>query len=146
MIGKDNKMPWHLPADLKHFKSVTIGKPIIMGRKTFEAIGKPLPGRRNIVITRQELTLPGCDVFHSLQEALAAVVLEPEAMIIGGANVYAQALPLAGRMYLTFIDVDVDGDAFFPVWDENAWREISNEAHAPDGKNPLAYRFAVLES
>lgn len=146
VIGKNNTMPWHLPADLKHFKSVTMGKPIIMGRKTFESIGKPLPGRRNIVVTHQEKEFPGCDVFHSLEEALKSVASEPEVMIIGGANVYAQVLPKVQRMYLTFIDLDVDGDAFFPAWDESQWREVSSEQHAPDDKNPYPYRFVVLEA
>jgi len=145
VIGKNNKMPWHLPADLKHFKSVTLGKPIIMGRKTFESIGKALPGRRNMVITRQEREFPDCEVFHSLEAALDAVAMEPEVMIIGGANVYAQVLPKVQRMYLTFIDIDVDGDAFFPAWDKSIWQEVSSEAHDPDDKNPYAYRFVVLD-
>jgi len=145
VIGKDNQMPWHLSADLKHFKSVTLGKPVIMGRKTYESIGKPLSGRRNIVMTRQDLTLPGCDVFHSLESALEAVASEPEVMIIGGANLYAQAIPVADRMILTFVDLDVGGDTFFPKWSDIEWREVSNEPHPSDDRNPYTYRFVTLE-
>jgi len=145
VIGKDNKMPWHLPADLAHFKKITMGKPIIMGRKTYESIGRALPGRRNIVITRQNITLAGCDVFHSLDDALGAVADESEVMIIGGGYLYQRALALAERLYLTLIDLNVDGDTFFPAWNENEWKEIANEQHSSNEKNPYAYRFVTLE-
>ena len=106
VIGKNNQLPWHLPADLKHFKNLTMGKPIIMGRKTFDSIGKPLPGRRNIIISHQpNLFIDGCEVFHSIDDALSALKNETEVMIIGGANLYAQTIERASRLYLTEIDV-----------------------------------------
>ncbi|MCB1827108.1 MAG: type 3 dihydrofolate reductase [Coxiellaceae bacterium] len=145
VIGKDQQMPWHLPADLAHFKKVTMNKPIIMGRKTFESIGRPLPGRRNIVITRQSIEIPGCDVCHSLEEALEAVAGEDEAMIIGGGNLYRQALSMAKRLYLTFIDLEVDGDTTFPEWNPSEWKEVSKTVHQPDQKNLYSYQFVTLE-
>ncbi len=145
VIGKDNKMPWHLPGDLKHFKTITMGKPMIMGRKTFESIGKALPGRRNMVITRQDLQFEHCEVYSSLELALEAVADEPEVMIVGGANVYEQVLPLTDRMYLTFVDLEVEGDTVFPAWDERQWREVASESHKADEKNPHDYRFVTLE-
>ena len=145
VIAKEKRMPWYMPADLKHFKAITMGKPVIMGRKTFEGIGKPLPGRRNLVITRQERHFEGVELFYSLEAALKAVEFEPEVMIMGGATVYQQALTIADRKYLTFIDMDVDGDTFFPAWDDSGWSEVSNEAHAPDENNPFTYRFIVLD-
>jgi dihydrofolate reductase len=146
VIGKDNQMPWHLPADLQHFKKVTMGKPIVMGRKTYDSIGRPLPGRCNIVITRQEnLSIAGCDVFNSIPEALAELSDENEVMIIGGGNLYEQALPLVDYLYLTFIDLEVEGDAFFPVWVEADWKEISLEKHMPDDKNLSSYCFVEFE-
>lgn len=117
VIGKDNKIPWHLPEDMKFFRAVTMGKPVIMGRKTFESIGKALPGRRNIVLSRSMTSLPNhpdVEVYQFLDEALASCVGEPEAMVIGGAEVYRQAVEVADRLYLTFIDMEVDGDTFFP--------------------------------
>lgn len=145
VIGKSQQMPWHLPADLAHFKKMTMGKPILMGRKTFESIGKPLPGRRNLVITRQDITIAGCEIFHSLEEALNAVANVEEVMVIGGGDLFQQALPRTDRLYFTFIDLDVEGDTFFPEWSEKEWKIISNEAHKPDAKNPYAYRFVILE-
>ena len=145
VIGKDKKMPWHLPADLAHFKKVTLGKPIIMGRKTFESIGKPLPGRRNLVVTRQAIQFDDCEMFSSLEAALHTVADEIEIMIIGGGNLYRQALPRADRLYLTFIDLAVGGDTFFPDWDEQEWQEVSNEKYDSNEKNPYAYRFVVLD-
>ncbi len=115
VIGKDNQMPWHLPADLKHFKKVTLGKPVIMGRKTYQSIGKALPGRRNIVISRQSGALStDADWVQSIELALALVQHEAEVMIIGGAEIYRQVLPLADTLYITDIDLTVEGDAFFP--------------------------------
>ena len=148
VIGKDNKMPWHLPADLQHFKQVTMRHPIIMGRKTFESIGRPLPGRRNIVISRnQNLSLDGAEVFHSIQEALDSCHEDgaEEIMIIGGSNLYSQTLDLADRLYLTFIDLDVAGDAHFPDWQHLSWQEIARETHSPDEKNAYNYEFVTLE-
>lgn len=146
VIGKDNQMPWHMPADLKHFKAITLNKPVIMGRNTFESLGKPLPGRRNIVLTRRAHTdMPGCEIAHSIHEALAVAGDVDEIMIIGGAQLYAAALPLATHMYLTFIDTHVAGDTYFPAWDPLFWDEISRETHEPDDKNPYAYTFVTFE-
>ena len=139
-------MPWHLPADLQHFKSVTMKHPIIMGRKTFESIGRPLPGRRNIVISRNsELTLAGADVFNSIDAALAACSDVPKIMIIGGANLYQQMLSQADYLHLTFIELNVEGDAFFPDWEDYNWQEMSREAHQPDDKNAHSYQFVSLK-
>ena len=147
VIGKDNQLPWRLPADLKHFKAVTLGKPVIMGRKTFESIGKPLPGRDNIVVSRdpQYQADGGIVVAHSLDEALAHTHAAAEVMLIGGAQLYAQALPRAQRLYLTLIHADIDGDAHFPDYDPAAWRETAREDHAPDENNPYPYSFVILE-
>lgn len=143
VIGKNNQLPWYLPADLKHFKNVTMGKPIIMGRKTFDSIGKPLPGRRNIIISHQQnLFIDGCDVFHSIDDAFNAVKTEKEVMIIGGANLYAQILDRAHCIYLTIIDAEFDGDAFFPELNQE-WKLISDEKFSHDEKNKYDYRFEV---
>ena len=115
VIGSENQMPWHLPADLKHFKAVTMGKPVVMGRKTYESIGKPLPGRRNVVVSRQQdLKIPGCDVVMSFDAILDLLHKQPEVMVIGGGSIYEQAMLRASRMYLTFIDTNVKGVTFFP--------------------------------
>lgn len=144
-IGKDGGMPWHLPADLKYFKQVTMGKPIIMGRRTFESIGKPLPGRRNLVITRAEdFAAEGVEVYGSPQAALDAVSDVEEAMIIGGGKIYAELLPQADRLYITFIHADFEGDTFFPEIG-NEWREVSREDFPADEKNPVAQSYVVLE-
>jgi len=147
VIGADNQMPWHLPADLKHFKQLTLGKPVIMGRKTHETVGKALPGRRNIVVSRQaDLVLPdGCELVASLDEALELVADAPEIMVIGGAQIYKLAMPKAQRMYLTFIDLNVEGDMFFPAWNESLWFEGKRERHSADDKNPHHYEFVTLE-
>ena len=146
VIGKDNQLPWRLPADLKHFKAVTLGKPVIMGRKTFESIGKPLPGRDNIVVTRDpQFRADGIAVAHSLDDALAQGRTAPEIMLIGGAQLYTQALPRAQRLYLTLIHTDIDGDAHFPKYDPAAWRETAREDHAADDSNPHSYSFVILE-
>ena len=147
IIGQDNQLPWRLPADLRHFKAVTMGKPIIMGRKTYESIGRPLPGRTNIVLTRApDYTAEGCLVVHSVEEALAAAGDAEEVMIIGGAELYRQLLPRADRIYLTRVEEDVAGDTYFPQLDADRWHERSREAHAPDADNPHAYSFILLES
>ncbi len=146
VIGKDGKLPWRLPADLQFFKRTTMGKPIIMGRVTWDSLGRPLPGRRNIVVSRSEPDLPeGAEWQPSLPAALDAVSDEDEAMIIGGASIYEQALPLADRLYLTLVDAAVDGDAWFPEFDARQWREISRETHEPDEKNRYSCAFVVLE-
>jgi dihydrofolate reductase len=144
VIGLKNKMPWHLSADLKHFKALTMGKPIIMGRKTFESLGRALPGRENIVISNNErYDAPGATVYTSLLEALETVEA-PELMVIGGGQLFAQAMPLATVMYLTMIDLDVEGDAFFPYWDDKYWEVVMQEVHPADENNPLGYTFLTL--
>jgi len=147
VIGLNNQMPWHLPADLKHFKAVTLGKPVIMGRKTFESIGRPLPGRRNIVISRQAApdNVP-VEWVSSIEAALELVAAVPEVMIIGGADIYRQCLPLASRLYLTEIGLETTGDAFFPDYLAEAnWQEQENAFFPVTAENPLAYRFLTLE-
>lgn len=149
VIGQGNKMPWHLPADLKHFKRLTLGKPIVMGRKTFESIGsKPLPGRVNIVISsRHDFQPTGVVVAPDLRKALeiAEGHAVDEIMVIGGASVYEQALPLADRLYLTFIQLNVPGDAQFPDLRQFKWNEVSSESHTPDAENPYNYSFVTFE-
>ncbi len=149
VIGQQNALPWRLPEDLKHFKALTLGKPVIMGRKTFDSIGKPLPGRTNIVITRQSgLAIPGCVVVPSLPAALTAAGDAAggasEAMVIGGAEIYAQALPQAQRIYLTRVHADVTGDAFFPVLDKQ-WQEVQSEEYVADERHAHAFSFVTLE-
>ena len=142
VIGKDNQMPWHLPADLKHFKAVTLGKPIIMGRKTYESIGRPLPGRQNIVISRNpDYQLEGCDTATSFKAALELVSGQPEVMVIGGGQLYRETLSLANQLFLTFIDLDVEGDTQFPAFDDLPLTEIKRETHQSDEKNPYNYTF-----
>lgn len=146
VLGKDNKMPWHLPAELQYFKKITLGKPVIMGRKTFESIGRPLPGRENIVITRQVDFVPaGVTIKHDLQSAMTYVKDIDEVMIIGGANIYQQAINFADKMYLTVIDFECEGDVFFPTWDESHWKIISQETHRMDAKNQYDFVTVVLE-
>lgn len=150
VIGKDNALPWHLPEDLKYFKRVTMGRPIVMGRLTFESIGRPLPGRANIVITRQtDWQADGVQVAHSLEQAvvLAEKSERPDewVMIIGGANLYEQALPSCNRLYLTQVHAEVDGDAFFPSLVDSEWKETDRESHQSDEKNPYDYSFLTLD-
>lgn len=141
-IGKDNQLPWHLPADLLHFKKITTGFPIIMGRKTFDSIGKPLPNRRNIVISRQEeLEINGVEVCHSLNNAISLCKDESEVFIIGGAQIFEQSLNLADSLYLTVIQNNFDADTFFPELDKNQWKETSNDPREPDEKNIYSYNF-----
>ena len=146
VIGRDNAMPWHLPADLAHFKLHTWGKPIVMGRKTYEAIGKPLPGRRNIVVTRDPgWRAAGVTVAHSLDEALAACGDAPEVMVIGGAQLYAAALPRASRVHLTEIHAAIEGDTYFPALPPAEWREVARLEHPADARNAHAMSFITLE-
>lgn len=147
VIGRGNQMPWHLPADLRHFKNVTLGKPVIMGRKTFESIGRPLPGRRNLVISRNhEWQADGVESVSSLDAALALVSHEAEVMVIGGGQLYREALPLAQRLYLTHIALTVnDADTWFPDYSSYQWQKIDEELHCADEKNPYDYRFETLE-
>jgi len=145
VIGCDNKMPWHLSEDLKYFKRVTLGKPVVMGRKTFESIGRPLPGRPNIVITRDpSWNAEGVQVVHSIAQALTLaeqLADGGEVMVIGGAEIFNAAAPLAGRLYYTEVKRDYEGDAFFPKPDPTQWREVLREEHDGDP----AYAFLVLE-
>lgn len=146
LIGRDNALPWRLPADLQHFKRVTLGKPIVMGRLTWESLGRPLPGRHNIVLTRDPAyRAEGASVVHSIDAALAAAGAVDDVMVIGGAALYRKLLPRAARLYLTRIDAAFDGDAWFPEVDPAEWCEVAREAHAPDERNPYPYAFVTLE-
>lgn len=146
VIGKDNALPWKLPADMKRFREITTGHPIVMGRATFESIGRALPNRLNIVMTRDKnYTAEGCRIVHSLQEALQAGAGNDEVMVIGGTSIFVQFLPLAERIYLTVIDHDFEGDAYFPEFDETQWRETERRAYEPDEKNLYRYTFLTLE-
>ena len=145
-IGIDNRMPWHLPADFQHFRRVTLGKPVVMGRKTFESIGRPLPGRHNIVVSRDpELHFDGATVVASIEAALAAAGEVDEVMVIGGESFYAQMLPRADYLYLTFVEGDFEADAWFPEWDPAEWQEIEQSAHPADERNSQAMRFVTLQ-
>lgn len=145
-IGKNNQLPWHLPADLKHFKKITTGFPIIMGRKTFDSIGKALPNRRNIVITRQKnLQIKDVELSDSLENAISLCKNEQEIFIIGGAQIFEQSLDLANSLYLTVIKNNFDADTFFPAIDKKQWKEISNESHEPDEMNKYPYEFKKIE-
>ena len=146
LIGKDNKLPWHLPADLAYFKKITTGKSIVMGRKTYDSIGRPLPNRRNIIISRNLKTLiTGCEVITSIDEVLSITKDEDEVMIIGGASLCEQLLPQVSRLYITKIEGKFDGDVYFPEYNEADWRQVSCESHLPDDSNQYAHHFLVLE-
>ncbi|MFW6145362.1 MAG: dihydrofolate reductase [bacterium] len=145
-IGKDNKLLWHLPDDLKHFKNTTKGHHIIMGRKTFESNGLPLPKRTNIIITKnKDFTADGCLIVHSIDEALEIAKNDNEPFIIGGETIYRQAMPLAERIYLTRVHTEIEGDTFFPEIDENEWEEKSREYHEKDEKHPYPFSIITLE-
>lgn len=153
VIGVENRLPWHLPEDLAHFKTTTLGHPVIMGRKTFESLGRPLPGRRNIVVTREPATLARhahsgtLQAVGSIQEALAvtAAAAEDEVFVIGGANLYAQVLPLADRLYLTEVDVAPDGDARFPEFDRSTFEETSRTRGLGTKGDLLQFDFVVYD-
>ncbi|HDO1319687.1 TPA: type 3 dihydrofolate reductase [Aeromonas veronii] len=148
VIGKDNQMPWHLPADLAHFKRVTLGKPVLMGRKTFESIGRPLPGRRNLVISRNPgYRAEGIEVVGSVEAALALLAGSSveELMVIGGGHLYAEMLPSADCLYLTRIDLAVEGDTRFPAFDDGQWQRVDCESHPADEKNPHPYSFETWQ-
>ena len=145
VIGNNNRMPWHLPADFAYFKKITTGHAVIMGRKTFESIGRPLPGRRNIVVSRNvSYRADGTEVVASLNAAIDACKHQ-DAFVIGGATLYAEALPRADRIYLTEVDASPDGDTRFPVLNSNEWREVARERRESDEKNPHPMQFVVLE-
>ncbi len=146
VIGIENRLPWRLPEDLAHFKALTLGHPILMGRKTFESLGRPLPGRTNIVITRNPDYRPeGCLVADSIAGAIALCQDADEVFFIGGADLYAQAIPLADRLYLTEVEIEAQGDAWFPDYDRSAYREISRESHTGGKGDALAFDFVVYE-
>lgn len=146
VIGKRNSLPWYLPADLAHFREITTGKPVIMGKNTYDSIGRPLPNRLNIVLSNDRNSkIEGCLVANSLEEALNYVLGAEEVMIIGGASIYKQFLPVAARMYLTRIHHDFEGDVYFPEFDEKEWQENSREDFKADLKNPYNYSFITLE-
>jgi dihydrofolate reductase len=146
LIGNNNQLPWHLPADLAHFKKVTLNKPILMGRKTYESIGRPLPGRENIVLTRTEgLEIEGVTVVNSLETVIDALSESAELMVIGGSTIYELILPQAQRMYLSYVDGDFEGDAWFPEFDEAQWEIVETVLQEPDEKNRYACRFATYE-
>jgi dihydrofolate reductase len=146
LIGNKNQLPWHLPADFAHFKLVTMGKPIIMGRKTFESIGKPLPGRTNIVLSRNpEIQFEGVVCVCSFEDAIATVPDADEIMIIGGSTIYEMLLPQVNRMYLTYVDAAFEGDAWFPDFDNNQWLESESATRQADEKNAYNCRFVTLE-
>lgn len=146
VIGRDNQLPWRLSADLKHFRRLTMGKPVIMGRKTWASLGRPLPGRRNIVVTRDAaFRADGCVVTHSIDAALAAAAGGDEVMIIGGAELYAQVLPRADRLYLTEVGADVHGDVRFPPIDAADWIEVERQPYPADENNEYDVDFVVLD-
>jgi dihydrofolate reductase len=146
VIGKDNGLPWRLPADLAHFKRLTLGHPIVMGRRTWESIGRALPGRRNIVVTRTPgYRAPGAEVVDSLDAAWRASDGAAEVFVIGGAALYESVLPFADRIFLTEVDADVSGDTRFPALDPRHWRQTLLGSHSADDRNPHAMRFLLLE-
>ena len=146
VIGINNTLPWHLPADLKHFRQITTGHHVIMGRRNYESIGKPLPNRTNIVVTRnRNYRAPGCVVTHSLEEALEHAHADPEIFIIGGAELYRQSFAHADRLYLTLVHAKIAGDTRFPDFDPDQWNEIMRERHEADDKNPYAYSFLMYD-
>ena len=146
VIGRQGALPWHLSDDLKYFKAVTMGKPIIMGRKTWESIGRPLPGRQNIVVTRQQgFAADGCTVVASLEDAIAAAGDADEIVVIGGSQIYELALPLARRLYMTRVHADVEGDAYFPAVDATRWSLVAEEHHEADQRNEYAFSFRTYD-
>ncbi len=147
LIGKDNQLPWHLPQDLAYFKKVTMGHKIIMGRKTFESIGRPLPGRENIIVTRDmTYTQPGCTILHSIEEIIAlSSRSNEEVFVIGGAEIFKEILPVSDRLYITEIDHEFEGDTYFPERKHSEWIKVSAERGIMDEKNPYDYQFVIYE-
>ncbi len=143
-IGVNNTLPWRIPEDLRHFKALTMGHHMIMGRKTFDSIGKPLPGRTTVIVTRNKaFQAECCVVAHSLQDAVTACANDEEIFVVGGAELYAQALPLASTLYLTEIEQDVNGDAYFPEFDRNEWVETARVRRSQAEPQPLEYDFVT---
>lgn len=146
VIGRDNALPWRMPADLAHFKRLTMGKPIVMGRRTWESLPGLLPHRTHIVVSRdRDYRLEGGFVVHSIEEAIEFAGDADELMVVGGANLYAQTLPMASRLYLTFVHGQFDGDTRFPDYEPADWREVARETHAADARNPYPYSFVTLQ-
>ena len=145
LIGHNNALPWHLPADLKHFRAITMGKPIIMGRKTYESIGRPLPGRKNIVLSRNpNLTIVGCQVLQRIEELLILEKQYRESVLIGGATLYKELLPKVQRMYVTWVHGTFVGDTYFPDYHPEKWQEVERFDYPADAQNRYPYSFAVL--
>ena len=146
LIGRNNDLPWKLSADLKYFRRVTMGKPLVMGRNTHESIGRPLPGRKNIIVTSNaNYHVDGCTVVSSLDQALLACDDAEEVMVMGGASLYEQLLPQADRVYLTHVNAELEGDTWFPQWNKDQWQEISREDHQADEKNQYPYSFVIYD-
>lgn len=147
VIGAKGNLPWRLSADLKRFKALTMGKPIVMGRKTYESIGRPLPGRQNIVVTRNPgFVAEGCDVVSSMDAAIEVAGDAEEIMVIGGSHIYEAFLPRADRIYLTRVQAELEGDAYLPAIDNDKWHEVSAELHAADDSNDHDVVFSILET
>lgn len=144
-IGKNNQLLWHMPADLKHFKQITTGHTVIMGRKTYQSVGKPLPNRRNIIVTRQDIRIEGCEVVNSIGDALELCINEQEVFIVGGAEIYQLAMSKTDRIYLTIIHHSFDADTLFPEIDRMLWKETARQDYQPDEKNKFPYSFITLE-
>jgi dihydrofolate reductase len=146
VIGRDGELPWHLPDDLRRFKSLTMGRPMLMGRRTFDSIGRALPGRRSLVLTHRPADLPaGVEAVDALPAALRACAGEPELCVIGGAGLFSEALPLASRLELTLVHATVDGDVLFPEYDERQWRESARSEHPADARHRWPMSFVTLE-
>jgi len=146
LIGKNNALPWHLPADLGYFKKVTTGKTVLMGRKTYESIGRPLPNRRNVIVSRNtNFKADGCEVVSSIDAALKLAKDDSEVMVMGGASFYEQMLPSVDRLYITQIEGEYQGDAHFPKFDRGKFSEVSRESHTADEKNQHTYHFTILD-
>lgn len=144
LIGKDNDLPWRLSADLRYFREITMGKPIIMGRLTHESIGRPLPGRKNIILTTDEgYQAEGCTVCQTIDQAISECDGAEEAMVMGGASLYEQFLARADKLYLTLVDAELEGDTWFPEWDKSQWHQLSRQDHSADEKNDYPYSFIV---
>ncbi|MBQ3247064.1 MAG: dihydrofolate reductase [Alistipes sp.] len=143
VIGDKNSLLWHISEDLRNFKRITSGHPVVMGRKTFESLGRPLPNRKNVVITRQDIEIEGCEVVHSLEEALAMFSADEEIFIIGGAQIYREAMPIADRFYLTRVHHSYEGDTSFPEWNESEWQKVDSERFERGEKYEYPFTFEV---
>jgi len=145
IIGNNNALLWHLPNDLKHFKQLTLNKPVIMGRKTYESIGKPLPNRENIILTHQNIEMAGCTIVHSVAQALKLTKTAPEVMVIGGGEIYRLFYPRASTMYITYVLADLSGDTHFVAFDHSEWQIESEQQQSTDEKHRYPYRFVTFK-